>query len=58
MDSIIIHILLAMKAIILLSVLLVASFAASFEDVKAIVQNDQCALNSMELVRPQITEQI
>jgi hypothetical protein len=46
-----------MKAIIL-AVLIVASFAASFDDVKAIVSNDVCASSSMEMIKPQIHEQI
>jgi hypothetical protein len=47
-----------MKVAIILGFLLVASFAASFDDVKAIVRNDQCAESSLEMLRPQIHEQI
>lgn len=47
-----------MKVAIVLAFLLVASFASSFEEVKAIVKNDQCAQSSLETLRPQIEEQI
>lgn len=46
-----------MKAIIL-AVLIVASFAASFDDVRAIVSNDVCASSSIEMIKPQIQTQI
>ena len=46
-----------MKAIIL-AVLIIASFASSFDEVKALVQNDKCASSSIELIKPQIHEQI
>jgi hypothetical protein len=46
-----------MKAIIL-AVLIIASFASSFDEVKALVQNDQCASSSVELIKPQVHEQI
>ena len=38
--------------------LIIASFAASFDEVRAIVKNDQCAESSLEILRPQIEEQI
>ena len=40
------------------TLLLVASFASSFEEVKAIVKNDQCAESTLEMIKPQIHEQI
>ncbi len=46
-----------MKAIIL-AVLIIASFASSFDEVKALVQNDKCASSSVELIKPQVHEQI
>ena len=46
-----------MKAIIL-AVLIIASFASSFDEVKAIVQNDQCASSSIEMIKPEISIQI
>ena len=47
-----------MRVAIVLAFLLVASFAATFDDVKAIVRNDKCAESSLEMLRPQIHEQI
>ena len=47
-----------MKVAVVLALLLVASFASSFEEVKAIVKNDQCAEPTLEMLRPQIHEQI
>lgn len=47
-----------MKVTIILAFLLVASFASSFDEVKALVKNDQCAESSIEMLRPQINEQI
>ncbi len=47
-----------MKVAILFAFLLVASFAASFDEVKALVKNDQCAEKSLELITPQVHEQI
>ena len=47
-----------MKVAIVLAFLLVASFASSFEEVKALVQNDKCAESSLEIIRPQVHEQI
>jgi hypothetical protein len=46
-----------MKAI-LFAVLIVASFASSFDEVKSIVSNDQCASSSIELIKPEINIQI
>lgn len=46
-----------MKVAIVLAFLLVATFA-HFEDVKSIVRNDECAAESLEILRPQIEEQI
>ena len=47
-----------MKVTIVLAFLLVASFASSFDEVKALVQNDKCAESSLEIIRPQVHEQI
>lgn len=47
-----------MKVAIVLAFLLVASFASSFDEVKALVQNDKCAESSLEVIRPQVHEQI
>ena len=47
-----------MKVAIIFAFLLVASFASSFDEVKALVQNDKCAEASLEIVRPQVHEQI
>jgi hypothetical protein len=47
-----------MKVAIVFAFLLVASLAASFDDVKALVKNDQCAESSLEMIRPQVQEQI
>lgn len=47
-----------MKVAIVLAFLLVASFASSFEEVRALVQNDKCAESSLEIVRPQVHEAI
>lgn len=47
-----------MKVAVVLALLLVASFASSFEEVKAIVKNDQCAESTLEMIKPQIHEQI
>lgn len=47
-----------MKVAIVLTFLLVASFASSFDEVKALVQNDLCAESSLELIKPQVHEQI
>lgn len=47
-----------MKVAIVLTFLLVASFATSFDEVRAIVKNDQCATESIEILRPQIDEKI
>jgi hypothetical protein len=46
-----------MKAIIL-AVLIIASFASSFDEVKALVRNDKCASNSVEILKPEINIQI
>ncbi len=47
-----------MKVAILFAFLLVASFASSFDEVKALVKNDQCAESSIELITPQVHAQI
>lgn len=47
-----------MKVAVVLALLLVASFASSFEEVKTIVKNDKCAESTLEMIRPQIHEQI
>ncbi len=47
-----------MRVAIVFAFLLVASFASSFDEVKAIVRNDQCAESSLELIKPQVHEQI
>ncbi len=47
-----------MKVAIIFAFLLVASFASSFEEVRALVQNDKCAESSLEIIRPQVHEQI
>ena len=46
-----------MKVAIVLAFLLVATFA-HFEDVKSIVKNDECAAESLEILKPQIEVQI
>lgn len=47
-----------MKVAVVVALLIVASFASSFEEVKAIVKNDKCAESTLEMIRPQIHEQI
>lgn len=58
--SIIIHITLLnflMKVAILLA-LIAISMAASFDDVKAIIHDDQCAIEGLEYIKPKIHTQI
>ncbi len=43
-----------MKVAIFLALLLAVSLAASFDDVKALVRNDECAMSGLEHLRPQI----
>lgn len=47
-----------MKTVILLTFLLAFSLASTFDDVKALVRNDQCAMDGLEAIRPQIQRQI
>ena len=46
-----------MKAIIF-AVLLVASLATPFDEVRSIVSNDECASGSIEIIKPEIHTQI
>lgn len=46
-----------MKVAILLA-LVAISMAASFDDVKAIIKDDQCALEGLEYIKPKIHTQI
>jgi hypothetical protein len=47
-----------MKVTIIFAFLLVASFASSFDEVRALVQNDKCAQSSLEIIKPQVHEQV
>ena len=47
------------KALILILGLVVCSFAAtSFEQVKQIVERDECGIHGMETIRPKLENQI
>ncbi len=47
-----------MKTIIFISLLIAVSLASPLEELKAIVRNDQCALDGLESIRPQIHNQV
>ena len=47
-----------MKVTIVLAFLFAICMSATFDDVKALVKNDQCAMDKLETIRPQLHIQI
>ena len=47
------------KALILVFALIACTFAASpFDQIKDLVQNDECGLHAMEIIRPKLENKI
>ena len=47
-----------MRTLIFLACIIILSLASSFDEVKAIARNDQCAFERLEILKPLIEVQI